>query len=116
MTIIEDRQQVLFNRDEYTGGVEDEWGWSDCGGQFKNSFPLVGGNCRGQPDPEPVKLPPTDQNCRGQQLPPTLSLFDKNEGDPGTWVERKHRDGNIYLYLRWRELSGKKKSKYLRKL
>jgi hypothetical protein len=44
------------------------------------------------------------------------SLFDFKEGDPGTWVETEHRKGGDYKYLRWRECSGKKRSKYLGKV
>jgi hypothetical protein len=47
---------------------------------------------------------------------PPSTLFDRHEGDEGTWTEIKSRKYGEYKYLRWRDFSGKKRSKYLGKV
>ncbi len=84
---------------------DDRATWIDRardGGQTKN---LVNDTC--------PPLPPTDEK---DVLTCPPSIFARNEGDPGTWVETEHRKGGNYRYLRWRECSGKKPSKYLGKV
>jgi hypothetical protein len=83
---------------------------SSNGGQNKNEPAKVAPHRGGQTVESGLEPAPHDG---GQNK---NSLFDKSEGDAGTWTEIEHRKGGDYKYLRWRECSGKKKSKYLGKV
>lgn len=76
-----------------------------------------GGQNENSTDKPPKNLPPIRETAISE-CPPhggqiKNSLFDRNEGDPGTWVEKERRGIKIYRYLRWREHDGSKPSKYL---
>jgi hypothetical protein len=83
-----------------------------------------GGQTKNQPLPVAPHRGGQTKNLVNDTCPPPPfdggqsknSIFDRNEGDPGTWVETDHRKGGDYKYLRWRECSGKKPSKYLGKV
>jgi hypothetical protein len=103
-------QGELFNLDEFTYAEDStSWGWFD-GGQNKNSLGQIAPHDGGQTVESGLEAAPHDG---GQNK---NSLFDRSEGDTGTWIEIEHRKGGNYKYLRWRECSGKKRSKYLGKV
>jgi hypothetical protein len=83
---------------------------SSHGGQNKNSPVQIAPHDGGQTVESVLEAAP---HHGGQNK---NSLFDKSEGDAGTWTEIEHRTGGDYKYLRWRECSGKKRSKYLGKV
>lgn len=56
----------------------------------------------------------TDNSDGGQFK--NSSIFDRHRGDEGTWVERQKRKSGEFEYLRWRDRSGVKRSKYLGKI
>jgi hypothetical protein len=44
------------------------------------------------------------------------SIFHKDRGDDGTWIEKQNRKTGTFEYLRWRDLDGTKRAKYLGKV
>ena len=76
-----------------------------------------GGQIKNSPDLALETLPPireTDvSECPPHGSAPSNSIFTRTEGDDGTWIEKERRGNKIYRYLRWRELDGRKPSKYL---
>ncbi len=88
------------------------------GGQFKNSPAEVAPHDGGQTVERGLEVAPHDggQNKKRGGSPAQHLLCDRSEGDEGTWIEIDRRNGGDYKYLRWRECSGKKRSKYLGKV
>jgi hypothetical protein len=99
-----------------SGGQPSKPG-SDDGGQNKNQLLDT---CPPPPptnEMEVLTCPPHRSAHKNPSIdagPP--SIFDRNEGDPGTWIETEHRKGGSYRKLRWREPGGKKPTKYLGKV
>lgn len=87
------------------------------GGQNKNLTLPVAPHDGGQAQNRITPMGGSGGQNKNSDLPPICSpsLFDKNEGDDGTWIEHEYRKGAIYKKLRWRE-GKRKKSKYLGKV
>jgi hypothetical protein len=87
------------------------------GGQTKNRDLFVEGN-GGQTQTRILSMEgnggQTSQIDGGQNK--NLSIFDRSRGDDGTWIEKQKRKSGEFEYLRWREPSGIKRSKYLGKV
>jgi hypothetical protein len=59
--------------------------------------------------------PPHSALHHGGQIK-NRSIFDRHRGDDGTWIEKQNRKTGTFEYLRWRELDGTKRAKYLGKV
>jgi hypothetical protein len=88
------------------------------GGQNKNLSLPVALHRGGQAQTRITPMEGNGGQNKNSGIPPSCppSLFTKSEGDDGTWIEIQRRAGGEYRYLRWREVSGKKRSKYLGKV
>jgi hypothetical protein len=106
----EDDSQYQYADWEIDTSLPASVGWSSDGGQIKNPSTQIAPHDGGQTVESGLESAPH----RGGQN--KNSLFDRSEGDAGTWIEIEHRKGGDYKYLRWRECSGKKRSKYLGKV
>jgi hypothetical protein len=81
------------------------------GGQIKNCPPNSALHHGGQ---NKKRLDPVGSPDHGNET--RRSIFDRHRGDDGTWIEKQNRKTGIFEYLRWRELDGTKRAKYLGKL
>jgi hypothetical protein len=91
------------------------------GGQIKNSSPNSALHDGGQPQTRILSMegsggqpPPNSALHDGGQI--KNSIFDRSRGEDGTWVEKQNRKTGIFEYLRWRDLDGTKRAKYLGKV
>jgi hypothetical protein len=91
------------------------------GGQIKNCPPHSALHDGGQPQTRilsmegsggQIKNHPHSALHDGGQI----SIFTRSRGDDGTWIEKQNRKTGIFEYLRWRDLDGTKRAKYLGKV